>query len=156
MSTTWKPLALAPATLVDAREQLHWAVQLAAASADAVIERLADDSHTNLHWDEASSSLVGNPLPDGHRIAFHLASFAVQLRKDSRTVTELALGGRTLKEAFDWLASALGKALGKQVQLKRRDYTMPDHAVATTAPFSEEMGAAIGELGGTLPTPITL
>tara|TARA_R110002096_G_scaffold259030_1_gene452577 strand:- start:39656 stop:40474 length:819 start_codon:yes stop_codon:yes gene_type:complete len=138
--------------MVDARKQLHWAVQLAAATADALMESLPDDSHTNLHWNDASSLLVGNPLPDGYRIAFKLVPFGVHLQKDGKTVAEFALSGHTLEEARGWLANALSEVVGEKrggqkLQLKLRDYEMPEHPVATSAAFSTGMDAALDELG---------
>lgn len=147
MSPHWKPLSIAPVTLAEARKELHWASQVAAASADACIEHRADDSHTNLHWDDASTSLVGNPLPLGHRIAIDLTAFAVHLQKDSKTIEQFALAGHSLDETFAWLASALSRAMDKDVVLSRRDYEMPEHPVSTGGRFSRTLSSPLAELG---------
>ena len=51
-------LEIDPNQLTDTRLQLHWAIQLLTAAADATLEHAEDDSHSNLGWDADQGTLV--------------------------------------------------------------------------------------------------
>ena len=50
-----------PTDLVDARLQLHWAVQLVSAVGEHYSRSAADDSHTNLEWLAEPALACGPP-----------------------------------------------------------------------------------------------
>jgi len=60
LSTSWLHVGeRAPTDLVDARLQLHWAVQLVSAVGTTFLAAAADDSHTNLEWLAEPALLAG-------------------------------------------------------------------------------------------------
>ena len=109
-----------PTTLNDTRLQLHWSAQLLAAAADAMVEKSADDSHSNLAWDEANRAMEGRI---GARIEFPTMKIV------TASGDEFSLLGKTLDEARIWLDEEL------EAELVMRDYEMPAHSVADGAPF---------------------
>ena len=58
-SQTWNSLGHVPVSnLTDARLQLHWAAQIVASFGNALIERRADDSQSNLGWEAGLNALL--------------------------------------------------------------------------------------------------
>ena len=111
-----------PKTIVDTRIQLHWASQLLSAAADAKLDKAEDDSHSNLDWDSASSSMVGRAG----------CSIDVNQFKLMHGAAEYPLQGQSLEAARHWLSESLSS------DLSFRDYDMPDHPVSSGAAFSVE------------------
>jgi hypothetical protein len=107
-------------TFSDTRAQLHWASQLLSAAADAKIEKAKDDSHSNLAWNPKSGSLEGRV-----GVSLDINRFAVEIGDES-----LSLNGKSLNEAAVWLGQQL------EVEIKFRDYEMPDHPVGKGQSFS--------------------
>ncbi len=108
-----------PRQLVDTRVQLHWAAQLLSASADATLEALDDDSHTNFEWRAQPARLVCRAGP-----SISVADFTLTAGDD-----ELPLQEHSLQAAADWL----GKRINARIKI--RDYDMPSHPVALGQPF---------------------
>lgn len=106
-------LEINPETFADTRTQLHWASQLLSAAADAKLDKASDDSHSNLGWNAATSSLEGRA-----GVNLNVKTLALQIGDQS-----LSLSGTSLQESATWLGQQLG------VELKFRDYEMPEHAV---------------------------
>ncbi|GAB5405618.1 MAG: hypothetical protein Aurels2KO_38490 [Aureliella sp.] len=108
-------------TLADSRVQLHLAAQLIGGSADALLERAADDSHANIGWQATSSELVGRT-----KVSISLEDLTVRYIGDA-----FALQGATLDEAVDWLSSKIGAGVGF------RGYDgMPEHDISRGAAIS--------------------
>ena len=123
----FEPLGLpAPAALTEARVALHWAVQVVAAAARALIPAMPDDSHTSLEWSTPHRLLVGGLTPGKMRLGLRPSDLTlVVVDASGDPQRELPLAGRTLEPAFAWAAEALGSpALGMP------SYEMPDHMTA--------------------------
>jgi hypothetical protein len=133
----------APAALVSARVELHWAAQLGAAVGRAAIPAVPDDSHTSLEWVEPVRALVGGAIPRGLRLGLRPADLTLLLcESDGRVARELALAGRTLEEARGWVSDALCA-----VATVLPPYEMPPHAVARGGVFGGGESLALAELG---------
>lgn len=147
------------------RRLLHWAVQLPAAAADALLPEAPDDSHTNVFWDPGLATLVGRPLGygSGVRVAVSPGDLSVRLlsgvgREGGHPAATagaegtadpafvLHLAGLTLHDAAARLGAALSDRLGRSVDLQFRDYDMPDHPVGSGDPFPSPPTLALSEL----------
>ncbi len=117
--------------LVDARLQLHWAIQLLARFGDAHIEARPDYSHSALTWNPATRRFRTEPDPSGRRLEFDLAGLVYRLTGGDGNVPEFALRGHTIDEAFDWLASLPGE----DGQLELGEPDVPSHPVSAGATF---------------------
>lgn len=126
MAERWVPLDRCdPAMMAEARLLCHWAAQPIAAFGRTRVSPAADDSHTGMSWDPEARCLVGQPTPEGVRLRLRLTELKLQLVESGPTVVEeLALEGRRLAEALDWLGG-----------LSLPDYEMPEHAVKAGAKF---------------------
>lgn len=144
---SWQPVSRPPATLVDARQSLHWAAQLLGAAADAVLEPAVDDSHTNLHWSDNVGGLVGNRFATGHQVGLRFAPLTIVLREGDAVIRSFELTGYRLYDALEWLAEQLSEILERPVELALRDYEMPPHPVSQGTPFAADMTEALLELG---------
>ncbi|MHC5210484.1 MAG: hypothetical protein ACYTG2_07195 [Planctomycetota bacterium] len=145
----WQRVGLPePATLRDARLQLHWAAQLAAAPGVSLAEPADDHGHMSLCWSSRHAALLGARVgPAGLAIGLAPADLALLLvdGHDSERA-RLALDGRTRLEALEWLDDTLGAALERDVALALPDHEMPAHPVAGDAGFSLAPGEAFAEL----------
>jgi hypothetical protein len=131
-----------PVTLVAARVELHWAVQIVAAVGRALIPPVADDSHTSLEWLEAERALAGGATPGRLRLGVRPADLTlVLLDPDGGPRRELALAGRTLEEARRWAAAALGP-----VPAVVPPYEMAPHPVSSGGAFAAGHAAERAEL----------
>ncbi len=134
-----------PGDLLDARLQMHWAVQPLAAVGHMLIPFVDDWSHTSMDWLVAQGLFTSQPLSDGRRLALDPARMTLHvLAAGGQAGVALALHGRTLAAAMAWAAERL--APGRT--LARPDYDMPEHPVGTGARF--ECGEA-GSQDGTDP-----
>ncbi len=111
---------LDPTQLSDTRKQVHWACQLLSASADAKLTHKDDDSHSNLGWDATTGT-----LDSWTGIRIIVPSMTLLTLEGA----SLELGGQTLDAARQWLSEQL------KINIRLRDYDMPEHAVATGQPF---------------------
>jgi len=86
-----------PRTLSDARLQSHWAAQVAATPGRTLSPSRADDSHTSFRW-------IGGALvqDDAIRSGLRIRDLTLLLGDDA-----LPLDGRTIDDAFAWLAARL-------------------------------------------------
>ena len=95
-----------PTELSEARAVAHRAVQLVTAAARANLEPAADDSHSNLGWDQTSRQFVSQPLPgqDGdHFVGLTLAPLRLNVIESDRSQASCDLQGLALSDAFRWL-----------------------------------------------------
>jgi hypothetical protein len=132
----------APASLVDARLQLHHLVQTIASFGQALLEPREDDSHRNMGWDEAATGFRSWPAGDGRSVVVRTEPLEVILDAPG-SPRSLALEGKTLGHAYRWLEEALDVEPGT---LAPPEYEIPGHAVASGAPFDADP-AALAELG---------
>lgn len=147
----WRPTGrLDPTWLVDARLQLHHAVQLVVSVAISYLPHAADDSHTNLEWLPELSAMSGHELNAGHlRFALRPADLALLTTTDGSTVVdEFALSQQTVADADIWMRGVLGRCgfdLGRLTHKKH--YEIPAHAVGSGKPFHLAPGGLFEELG---------
>ena len=127
----WAPVNPAAArNLVDARLQLHHAVQLATALGISYVPARLDDSHTSLEWLAKRGALASNEQ-GGTRIAVRVADLAVFVGEKS-----FRLHGQTVEAAVAWIRPQLsGAGLDGERYTLARHYEIPHHAVADGAPF---------------------
>jgi len=142
----------APAGLVDARLQLHWAAQLVAAVGTTLLPAADDDSHTNLEWLAEPAMLAGRLTPEAPRCraALRPADLRVFLLDGRDTaIAEHALNGMTISQGMVWLEQEIA-ALGRRPlpqPLRRPKLDLPEHAVGRGAVFSVTDAAAFAEVG---------
>jgi hypothetical protein len=149
---SWKELGAVTASgLVDARLQLHHAALVVATAGVTFLEPQPDDSHPNLGWVDSLGALAGRPLPGADvQAALRLADLSLLIVDSACAVRdELGLHGRTLEDAYAWLAAGAAAAgLDLPAEgLARAAYDIPGHPVASGAAFSTEEGEAFAELG---------
>jgi hypothetical protein len=139
----FEPLGLPPPTaLTDARVELHWAAQVLAAAARALIPAVADDSHMSLEWSAAGRLLLGGMTPRNSRLGLRPTDLTlVVVDADGGPQRELALAGRTLDQALAWVAETVGGAAPGLPP-----YEMPDHVVGRGGSFGSGDRSALAEL----------
>jgi hypothetical protein len=127
MGMTWQRTgSIDPRALVDARLQLHWAAQAAAAVGRTLNAPRADDSHTSFRWSEAHEALLQEPL-DGVTCGLRLRDLTLIVFGAQNDA--FPLRGRTLDDAFGFAESRFGHPL------QRASGDLPDHPVAHGARF---------------------
>jgi hypothetical protein len=132
-----------PVALADARVELHWAAQVIAAVARALIRAVPDDSHTSLEWLPSTRLLAGKTTPRQLRIGLRPTDLTLVVVDGAGAVGhELPLAGRKLDEALAWASDRMGGAA-----LGPPPYEMPEHAVAHGGVFRGDDLAACAELG---------
>ena len=138
-----------PRKLVEARIQLHWAVQPVMAFADCVLERLPDDSQSNIGWRGDLEALVGRQRPDGLSAGLRIPDMTLMVFDEGGAITEsVSLEGQTIDSAVSWLEEVVEARTGGPPErpIRIRDYEMPEHPVATGAVFDVDGPPAFAEL----------
>lgn len=136
-------------TLVDARLQLHHALQVIVSAPISFLAARADDSHTNLEWLPDHDALGTNWLVRDRRIRFALKPRELSLLalNEGGLTAELTLHDRTVSEAVAWLRDVLAAAGYDAAQLTtKKHYEIPAHAVASGAAFKREAAEQFAEL----------
>lgn len=127
-----------PAGLVDARLQVHHAVQLVVALGISLLPPQPDDSHTNLEW-LPGRALAGRTLPGEKpfRGALRLDPLILMILDESGDVLdEYRLGGRTIAQGYRWLKDSVREAgLDPGRLTDASHYSIPEHPVGQGAPF---------------------
>jgi hypothetical protein len=127
-------------------------VQLIGAVPLALLPPEADASHANLGWLAAAATFVSRPVGRAHRTCFGLRvpDFSlVVLDAEGAPTEELALSGKTLDDGYAWIARAMehaGERKADPGMLQRPGDDIPQHAVASGAPFTGGDAAARSEL----------
>ncbi|NKB80906.1 MAG: hypothetical protein GKS05_03210 [Nitrospirales bacterium] len=136
----WQPIgAISTSSLLDARLQLHWAVQIVGSFGNTVLEPQADDSQSNLGWVDSQGALCSHASSDGICVGLRLADLTLLFFTPQHTTPiELRLSAQTLQQALVWLATTYAQASGSAAPkpFALRDYDMPAHPVAQGMPFS--------------------
>src|SRR4051812_47140454 len=116
----WKSLGSVDAQhLVNARLQLHWATQIAAAVGKQLLPPQPDSSQQSFEWVERSGALAQGTVTAARpfRAALKLAELTLSLLDGTGApIAELPLSGRTIDEAYDWLTAELEKLLGRALR----------------------------------------
>ena len=152
MSESWQPLgAVAPDDLVEARMNLHYATQVVSGVGRTFLDQKADDSHTNLSWQE-SDALASHVVKGetSFQAALDFAGFRLlYIDAGAQKTFDYPLKGKKLEEAYEWLGKAVKgfaqRSLpgGRFVDLH---YEMPDHPIGQGEPFQMENPEAFAEL----------
>ena len=147
----WETLgAVEPRNLVDARQQLHWATQAVAAVGKQLLPHQHDFGEQSFTW-MAGPRVLAQGVVDGPR-PFHAAVRLAQpalllLDEDCEILARMPLEGRTLEEAYEWVRRETEALLGRPLEKPlERPEGLPDHPVATGAPFALTGSAAPAEL----------
>ncbi len=138
-----------PRKLVEARIQLHWAVQPVMAFADSALERLPDDSQANLGWREDLEAMVGRQRPDGLSAGLRIPDMTLMVFDEGGAIAEsVSLEGQTIDSAVSWLDEVVAARSGGPPErpIRIRDYEMPAHPVAEGAAFVLDDPPAFAEL----------
>lgn len=142
-----------PASLADARLQLHHAGQVAASVGLTFVEPAKDDSHTNLEWIDSLGALITKPSAGNEpfHAALDIANFRLLLidGTDSRTIfSHFDLDGQNVESAYAWLESSIERLIGGKMEkdLVRSSNEIPAHPVADGEWFSFAPREAFGEL----------
>lgn len=127
--------------ILDARLQLHWAVQPISSVGTTLAVPEPDFGHTTLEWNSEKRSFVGRlvgPEP-GIRFGLNLEEVVLWvLDEKTRLFDDFELNGKTLDSARAWVAKKIIEKTGGETEpaLKNAEYEMPPHPVATGAKFS--------------------
>lgn len=148
--STWQQLgSVSPKTLVDARLQLHWCVQLAAAPGKALAEPIPDYRHTALEWSARLAALVGPVIPGDppYRAGLRPADLTLLLIDGAGDMIDTRpLEGQELRAGQEWLVAAIGRVRGTEPSLDEPRRDLPFHPVADGAIITLD-GPAEAELG---------
>ncbi len=138
-----------PQRLVEARTQLHWAVQPVMAFADCALEHASDDSQANLGWSDDLEALVGRQRPDGFSAGLRIRDMTLMVFDERQAIAEsVSLEGQTIDSAVSWLEEVVAVRTGAPIirPIRIRDYEMPAHPVAEGAAFVLDDPPAFAEL----------
>ena len=149
--TGWQRLGtISPTALVAARLELHYAAQIPAALGIARARPTADFAQHALTWDAAQRALVSAPTQGRapHRAGLRLADRTLLvLDGNGGESARLALDGRTLHEALDWLAETSARVSGERLQpLALPEHELPAHPLASGARFGTSPRAELAEI----------
>lgn len=147
----WEPLGrVSPERLAEARRQLHWMAQAAAAVGKRLLAHQPNFSEQSFRWIEDVRALAQGavPGPQPFRSALRPSPPALLLLDgDGRPLRELPLDGHTLEEAFRWLEEETAGLLGQPLDPPLdRSADIEPHPVGTGAPFSAADLDAFAEL----------
>ena len=148
--TTWHTVGTVPVTdLVEAKVQLHWAAQIAAAFGNTLLDPQPDDSQSNLGWVDAIDALCSHSSLEGLSVGLRPSDLTLLFLTSSNTIhSKFRLSGQTLRQAFEWLTATYSKISGSTPSkpFALRDYVMPSHPVGKNAAFQLDHAAAFQEL----------
>lgn len=134
----WKKLTLAfNKELKDSLQQQHHAAQFIALVGRHLIAQKSDDSNTNMEYISNGMMLLGNPLPNGLRVALQLTNLEIGiLDKDNDLLNVVELDGKTKKEAFTELKETLSELEVDVTGFKNElHYKIPEHDLDNDASF---------------------
>jgi hypothetical protein len=153
MNTSWQPVGyINPRELSQSRVQLHYAIQLIAATGAALAEPQPDYSHTSLYWNSVLHLFVGRLIQAATPFQVALEPInltAMLLDQQGETISTLPLPQKTMAEGLDWLKGTiaqLGADADRVVWLSYPPDDFPDHPVAHGAPFDTGQNQSLGEL----------
>lgn len=136
--------------VIDARLQLHHAAQLAAAPGRYLLRPRRDDSNTNFFWSSQYQAMLGEPVGKEFPLqgAIRPSDLTILLiDEEDNIMEELALTGKSLEEAFDWIKRQLsGKKIDTAKLSLKMPYELPGHPVTKGKPFSLQTPSNFKEL----------
>lgn len=136
---TWNDFPSDPAGLVEARLQLHHAVQPVGSAGDSLLPKRSDYSQMSLEYDATLHGLVGESFTEhkGIRAALLFEGLTLALLSDGGAPLEkVSLFDRTLDDAMAWMKAALTKHGVDTKQFKASEYgDFPEHSLRSGARF---------------------
>jgi hypothetical protein len=129
--------------LTEGRLQLHYAIQLIAATGAALAEPQPDYSHSSLDWHPDLRLFVGATIAADQPFSVAIDPVALTvllLDATSTKLAELALHQKTMTDGLNWLKGEIaqrGADATKVVFLSYPPDDFPDHALAHGAPFDQ-------------------
>lgn len=145
-------------SLIDARLELHYAVQIAAAPGKQLLPERPDFSQQSFVWD-AGAGVLAQGLVDAavpFRSALRLSPpTLLLLGGDGGALAELALAGQTVEQARDWLAREIegfGPTLAAPLESPEpprcpgRPGGVPPHPLGQGTAFTDEPAEAFAEI----------
>lgn len=136
--------------LSDARLQLHYAAQFAAAAGISFLPPEPDDSHTTLEWVPEFAGLFSRLIPakKPFRVGVRFVELALLVVPEPRTtIAETRLNRCTLAETTNWLRSQIElQGADAERYTLRRSYEIPYHPVASGGAFDVSERAQFEEL----------
>lgn len=153
MTATWRPVGhLKAQDLTESRVQLHYAIQLIAATGAALAEPIPDYSHTSLVWNTVLKAFVGTAIraTQSFQVAFDPVGFTLSLLNgQSDPIASLPLTGKTMTEGLQWLKQEVSKLGADATKIVFLDYPpddFPAHPLAQGALFDGSQTEALSEL----------
>ncbi|HEY9621234.1 MAG TPA: hypothetical protein V6C78_12735 [Crinalium sp.] len=137
-------LFLSSEDLAESRLQLHYAIQLIAATGAALATPKPDYSHASSCWNPDLNLFVGELInaTTSFRVAIDPVNLtALILDQQFATVDTFSLSDKTLADALNWLAATVSKLGGRGEEITLLSYPaddFPDHAIAHGAAFSAD------------------
>jgi hypothetical protein len=136
--------------LADARLQLHYAAQFAAAAGISYLPHEPDDSHMQLQWVPEFAGLFSRLIPakKPFRIGVRFVELALLVVPEPRTtIAESRLNRCTVPESLSWLRTQI-ELQGADVEryTLRRSYEIPYHPLASGGAFDTTERAEFDEM----------
>ena len=122
-------------------KELHIAAQYLSAAAISFLKKEEDDSHTNLIWDPATSSLLGHDLRgDELRMALNFKDLSIEFRRKGMVLAKLPLSQTRHFENVKWLAEVFRDFLFEDSYEFNLPYELPyeDFNMDYTFPYRNE------------------
>lgn len=136
--------------LSDARLQVHYAAQFAAAAGISFLPPEPDDSHTNLEWLPEFAGLFSRLIPakKPFRVGVRFVELALLVVPEPRTtIAESQLNRCTLAETTSWLRSQIeSQGADAERYTLKRPYEIPYHPLASGGAFDVTERAQFEEL----------
>lgn len=147
----WETLgAVDPRRLMDARLQMHWAAQAAAAVGKLLGAPRPDSSQQSFQWLAGPRCLAQAPIAGRttFRSALRFDPPALAFLDESElSLREFSLPGRTLDEAYSWVRETTADLYGAPLPAElERGVDLPSHPVAAGACFQVGPPAPYAEL----------
>jgi hypothetical protein len=143
---------LSPLDLVDASQELHWAVQFLASAGQTFAEPQSDDSHRATQWDATRRAFVSAPFAGAYPFRVGIRPEDLSLLLLDRTAEPLGtlpLAGVTRNEGYEWLSLGLATYMGTAPPvIERPEFEMPPHGLGQGGKFSSDLGREFHALAG--------
>ena len=141
----------APESLEDARLQLHYAAQVAAAAGLTFLEPAPDGSQSCLRWSDPLAALHGWSIParPSFQLALRPSDFELVLVGEEGSLhSSFPLHQRTLEEGYGWIVSAIESFTGQPLDQKisKLGHEMPVHTVGDGKVFAFQPSESFAEL----------
>ncbi|MBT4992110.1 MAG: hypothetical protein HOM93_01690 [Candidatus Marinimicrobia bacterium] len=144
--THWEQLTqVNDSRLLEARGQLHQAIQLLTAAGISFVDQKPDDSHTALLWDSEANIFLSQTFGPDHNFQLGLKpqDLSCQVIHNRETLLALKLNETTLKQVASDLQFFLeDHGLPKDVFTMERHFELPDYPDRWLSPFDTSDQAA--------------